>query len=182
MQAKPLYIFSASRMDATAPSNSPPQRRGESCHPAQHLLPQFCLLVYPPAFPEQRRLKARHVLYPRAGTWSSLLPAVNGALVSRVGSSCPALCSGEPGPVACWAHCFPACTTETPLCSLSRADRTFDFKSCCNTSLDSGRCFLTLRSQHGAPSLSCGLPALRVHAFPSQGTSWHTLSTPSQVG
>lgn len=28
--------------------------------------------------------------------------------------------------------------------------------------------------------LLCGLPALRVHTFPSQGTSWYTSSTPSK--
>lgn len=105
---------------------------------------------------------------------------MKGALVSQVGSSCPALCPREQGPVGCHAHHFHVCTMETPLCSLSWAEGTFDFKSCCNKCLNSGRCSLTLWSQHSPPPLSCGLPDLRVHTFPSQGTSWHTSSTPSK--
>lgn len=63
--------------------------------------------------------------------------------MSQVGSSCPALCPGEPGLVACQAHHFLVCTMETPLCSLSRAEGTFDFKSCRNMCLNSGHCSLS---------------------------------------
>lgn len=128
-----------------------PQSRGESCHPAQTYCPNSaCWCVHQPS-QSREGSNARCVLDPGAGTWSLLLPAVQGVPVSQVGSSCPALCPGEPGLVACQAHHFLVCTMETPLCSLGRAEGTFDFKSCRNMCLSSGHCSLALRSQHCLP-------------------------------
>lgn len=102
------------------------ESRGENCCPAQHLLPQFCLLVCPPTFPVQRRLKCQVCFE----FWSSYMVFIPPCCEWSPGGS-QALCPGEPGPVACWAHHFLACTVETPLHSLTWAEGTFDFKSCC---------------------------------------------------
>lgn len=61
-------------------------------------------------------------LDPGAGMWSPLHPAVKGALMNLMGSSCPELCPGKSGPVACQAHYFLWCIMEAPLCSLSWAE------------------------------------------------------------
>lgn len=134
-------------MNAAAPSDSPTTKQGRRLPPSSACTAPI-LLAGVSTSHSREGSNARCGLGPGAGEWSQLLPAGKGALVGR---SCLALCRGETGPVTCQARHFFACMMETPLCSLSCAEGTFDFKSCCNTCLNSGHCSLTLWSQHSPP-------------------------------